>query len=247
MRVVQEELLRQERLAALGQLTGTVAHELRNPLATIATSTAVIERKTRGTDLGLAPSMERVLRNVKRCDGIITELLDFARAKGLDPQPTPLDSWLSQVLGEMRLPDDVMLECDLSSSQSVVDFDRERFRRAIINLVDNASEALMNEDGKGGEIRVATRIQGTRAEVEVADTGPGIPEDLLAKILEPLFSTKTFGVGLGLPTVHRIMEEHGGGLEISNGNHRGTRVLLWLPLDSDATTEDSERWPSSGS
>ena len=79
-------------------------------------------------------------------------------------------------------------------------------------------------------VSIATRLSGDRAEIEITDTGCGIPEEHFSKILEPLFSTKSFGTGLGLPTVKRIMEDHNGDLEISDRNDRGARAVLWLPL-----------------
>ncbi len=228
---VQQELLRKERLAVLGQLTGTVAHELRNPLGTIATSVAVVERRARDAGLDVTKALARTQRGVERCNNIITELLDFARARGLDRQPTRVDDWLSEVLDELSVPREITLVRELGAGTAQVAFDRDRLRRVVINLVDNARDAVLARVDEGArEIRVATRIADGRAWIEVADNGPGIPADLLAKIHEPLFSTKTFGVGLGLPIVRQAMEEHGGGFEIAGDAGRGTRAVLWLPL-----------------
>ncbi len=228
---VQQELLRKERLAVLGQLTGTVAHELRNPLGTIATSVAVVERRARDAGLDVTKALARTQRGVERCNNIITELLDFARARGLDRQPTRVDDWLSEVLDELSVPREITLVRELGAGTTEVAFDRDRLRRVVINLVDNARDAVLARVDEGArEIRVATRIADGRAWIEVADNGPGIPADLLAKIHEPLFSTKTFGVGLGLPIVRQAMEEHGGVFEIAGDAGRGTRAVLWLPL-----------------
>jgi signal transduction histidine kinase len=233
---VQLELLRKERLAVLGQLTGTVAHELRNPLGTITTSVAIIERKARELGVNMGETLERVQRNVKRCNSIITELLDFARATGLHLQQTNIDSWLSDVLAELSYPAGIKLTSDLGTPDTDVELDRDRLRRAVINLVDNACDAVTSQDtdAGNGEIRVATRAENGKVEIEIADNGPGISEDLMTKIHEPLFSTKTFGVGLGLPIVRRSIEEHGGGFEITSEKGRGTRAVLWLPLSGTA-------------
>ena len=114
-----------------------------------------------------------------------------------------------------------------------VEMDAERVRRALINLIDNARDALLEVEndgsGVGGEIEIATRCSAHRVEIEIRDSGPGIPESLMETIREPLFSTKSFGIGLGLPVVNQIMEDHGGGLEITSAVGRGTSAVIWFP------------------
>ena len=245
LRAAQDALLRKERLAALGQLTGTVAHELRNPLGTIANAISVIRHKCAGAKPDLEKTLARAERNIERCDTIITELLDFARAKGLQPEPTVVDAWLAEVLEEQHIPETITVTRDFQADAAAVAFDRDELRRAVINLVDNACQAMTGGEkradagtgdsgsrdaGTRRELVLSTRMNGERLEIAVADTGPGIPAEVLPQVLEPLFSTKTFGTGLGLPTVQRIMEAHGGGLEITSKEHCGTKVVLWLPL-----------------
>ncbi len=225
LRAAQDALLRKERLAALGQLTGTVAHELRNPLGTIANAIHVIRHKCAGAKPDLEKTLVRAERSIKRCDTIITELLDFARAKGLQPEPTVVDAWLAGVLEEQHIPETITVTRDFQADAAAVAFDRDELRRAVINLIDNACQAMTGGEkradaGTGGagtrdELALSTRMNGKRVEIAVADSGPGIPAEVLPQVLEPLFSTKTFGTGLGLPTVQRIMEAHGGGLERS--------------------------------
>jgi signal transduction histidine kinase len=244
LRSTQDSLLRKERLAALGQLTGTVAHELRNPLGAIATSVAVIRQKSADTDLNLKAALGRVDRSIGRCDSIITELLDFARAKGLQTVTTALDPWLSGVLDEQDIPEGITVKWHAQTNGAIVRFDPDALRRAAINVMDNACDAMTNEGGErdqlvAAELTVATRANTGRIEIEIADTGPGIPAEVLPKILEPLFSTKPFGTGLGLPTVQRIMEDHGGGLDIYSVVGRGTQVVLWLP-PFEGIVEDSK-------
>lgn len=233
-RKLEAELLRKERLAAMGQLTGTVAHELRNPLGAIAVSLGVIGQKAADAELDLGRALERATRGVGRCETIITELLDFARAKGLQPQSTLLDDWLARLLDEYEAPDAIRLSLDLQCAGVEASIDRDKLRRAIINLLENACDAMSpsGNDGEANlELAVSTRVEGGRVKIIVADNGPGIPADIMPAIMEPLFSTKSFGTGLGLPTVKRILEEHGGGIEIESKEGKGVRVKLWLPTD----------------
>lgn len=235
LRNAQAELIRNERLATLGHLTGTVAHELRNPLGAVMSSLGVVRLKCQKADLDVEETLDRANRGIKRCDGIVTELLDFARSRGLQPEPTPLDAWLAELLDEQQLPEGITVIRDCGLDDTIVSIDRDEVRRAIINVVDNACQAMTNADGDGGiagwgELTVATRENGDRVEIEIGDTGPGIPEDILPKIFEPLFSTKSFGVGLGLSIVRQVADHHGGGLEISSKKGQGTQAVLWLPL-----------------
>lgn len=233
----QRSLAQKERLAALGHLTGTVAHELRNPLGSIATSFEVVQHKCRDAGMDLERALKRGERNIKRCDKIITDLLDFTRARGMDTAPTVMDTWLKEFLDEHHIPPNVTLNFKSDTNDVCAMFDHGRLRRALVNLIDNACDAMTQDSGPshhhpGGELTVTTRINGEKLEIEIADTGPGIPSDIMPKIFEPMFSTKSFGFGLGLPTVRQIMEQHGGGIEISSVHEEGTRALLWLPLSS---------------
>ncbi len=244
LHATQDALVKNQRLAALGQLTGAVAHDLRNPLGTIATSFDVIQKKCKTAKLDLDRALGRAKRNIKRCDGLISELLEVTHAKVLQPEPTVVDAWLSDLLEEQRIPENITLNTDLDAEGAAVAFDREQVRRAVINLVDNACQAMaidgdrdgtgngtVDGTGNGKQLTVATRRTDRRIEIDVADTGPGIPEGDLTKVLEPLFTTKSCGTGLGLAIVQRIMERHSGGLEITSEKRRGTRVRLWLPTD----------------
>ncbi len=234
LRAAQDTLLRNERLSTLGQLTATVSHELRNPLGVIRTSAFTLRGKLVDGEPSAERTLDRIERNVVRCDRIIDELLDFTRISQIEPERTSLDDWLKDTLNEQTLPAGVALQLALAQPDVAVSLDRDRFRRAIINIFDNACQAMIgygNEDAnpEAHTLTVRTQVSDRRVEVIFLDTGPGIPSDIHEKIFEPMYSTKGFGVGLGLPVVKQIMEQHGGGIKIESEEGRGTRVCLWLP------------------
>ena len=232
-----EELARANRLATLGKLTATVSHELRNPLAVIRNTVFALGEAAKSSGLNLDRSLKRIERNVIRCNEIITELLDYTRTRKLDAAPRVFDEWLVEVLGEYEVPAGIALHRQLDAPGAEVSFDSGRLQRVFVNLLDNARDAI--NDGRSvpapGTVRepsiaVRTKVVGGRFQVVVADTGAGIPPEVFPKIFEPLFSTKGFGIGLGLPTVKQIIEQHGGDIQIDSVVGQGTTVTLWLPL-----------------
>ncbi|MDJ0840568.1 MAG: ATP-binding protein [Acidobacteriota bacterium] len=228
----QIELVRKERLATLGQLIATVSHELRNPLGTVRGSVFIISQRLLGKDLGVERALDRAERNIVRCDRIIEDLLDYTRTQDLEFQPIHLDRWLEGALEEYLFPVDVKVQVRLGVNLELP-MEPERLRRCLINLLNNACDAMKTKKGEETErekrLEVVSRIKENRVEIRVSDSGVGIPAENLAKIFEPLFSTKSFGVGLGLPTVQQIMEQHGGSLEIESEVGVGTTAILWLP------------------
>ena len=231
----QGELLRRERLAALGQLTATVSHELRNPLGAIRTAVYLIRGRTDDKGLGVEAALERADRSITRCDNIITELLDFTRTTDLALENFRIGDWLDRVLYEQNAPEGVAIRNECTTREVEVAFDEDRFRRVIINVFNNACEAMTEDFERTGRqdytLTINSRVADNRLEMLFRDNGPGIAPDTLEKIWEPLFSTKSFGVGLGLPTVKQIMEQHGGGIDITSQLGQGTEVVLWLPLN----------------
>jgi PAS domain S-box-containing protein len=226
----QAELLRQERLSALGRLTATVAHEIRNPLGTVRTAVFAIGDAIERDELHrLERARQLAERNIIRCDRIISELLDYTRERALQLKPTNIDEWLDAVLDEQNIPESIVCIRKLSAGAEVP-IDREHLRRAVINVVSNAVDALQGEGAVGNQLTVSSHVVGSRLEIRVSDTGPGIPADVMEKIFEPLFSTKRFGVGLGLPIVKNILQQHGGDIEIKRRVGEGTTVTLWLPI-----------------
>jgi signal transduction histidine kinase len=232
-----EELARANRLATLGKLTATVSHELRNPLAVIRNTVFALGEAAKTNGLNLDRSLKRIERNVIRCNEIISELLDYTRTRKLDSAPRVFDEWLVEVLNEYEVPPGIDLRRQLDAAGAEVSFDSGRLQRVFVNLLDNARDAI--NDGRSmpapgtareSSISVRTKVVAGRFQVVVSDTGAGIPPEVFPKIFEPLFSTKGFGIGLGLPTVKQIIEQHGGDIQIESSVGQGTTVTLWLPL-----------------
>lgn len=230
----QEELVRNERLTVLGQLTATVSHELRNPLSAMRPSAYVLRKKLDGSDLTLLKAIERIERSIDRCDHIIEELLDFTRASRMQKTSTPLDQWLRSALEEHSISEAIKVELSTGLDDIEVNLDPFRMRRVLINILENSIQSLTSEETgeikAGAKIVITTALASGRVQIQVSDNGPGIAKEVIPHIFEPLFSTKNFGVGLGMPAVKQIMELHDGGIEVESVEGEGATVTLWLPV-----------------
>jgi PAS domain S-box-containing protein len=239
LRGAQSALSAKGRMEQLGQLTATVAHELRNPLGAVRTSAFLLERKIKDKGLGVEVQFERINAGIVRCDNIITQLLDFSRTKQLQCQPGDLDLWIVSVIEEeaRKLPANVTVEVTLGLQGQTAPFDPSRLQRAMVNMISNASEAMVGvgdvnncSGGAAPKISISTFMKNGFVSVRVADNGPGIPDDVLGRIREPLFTTKSFGTGLGVPAIEQIAVQHGGRLDIRSAIGEGSAFTVWLPL-----------------
>ncbi len=233
----EAELLKQERLSLLGRLTASVAHELRNPLSTIRNTVHVIGQMAEAGGVDVARPMSRCQRTVDRCDSIIGDLLDYANERELHPMSMRLDAWLGEVVADIKIPDHVMLECRFGAPEAVAPVDAERMRCVVENVVQNAVRAISEATGLLDRRITISTHQGAMAEIVIADTGPGMTAEVLARVFEPLYSTYPFGTGLGLPTVKQIVELHGGDIAIGSTPGTGTRVIIRLPLAAAKATK----------
>ena len=226
----QHLLLRQERLSALGELTATLAHELRNPMSAATNTVYTIKQMLRGSTLDLKRPIERLERSIARCDRIIGDLLDFSNLREIRCHATTLDRWLDGVLDEQTLPEGVTLLRRLGTGGQSVDFDTTLMRRVIENVLENAGQAVSGAAAPSKQITVASSLIAGHVEISIADTGVGIPKAILPKVFEPLFSTRNFGTGLGLAVTKQIVDQHGGSIAIDSTEGKGTVVRLHLPL-----------------
>jgi signal transduction histidine kinase len=229
----QDELISRGRMEQLGQLTATIAHEMRNPLGAIRTSAFLLERQASKHSVDISGHVQRINNGVNRCDMIITQLLDYSRTKEVHSSMGLLDDWLAKTVREEagRLPENVYVECALGLEGVQVAFDPARLQRAVINLISNAAEALSGQNGtKHPSIWVTTLKQDGHACIRITDNGPGISPENLEKIREPLFTTKSFGTGLGIPAVEQIVAQHKGKLTILSETGAGATFTIHLPL-----------------
>jgi len=234
----ETKLLKVQRLAVLGQVTGAVAHELHAPLIAIREALAALKEIATESGSDLEKPVARMERSIERCERMSSDLLEYTSARELQPTSFGFDQWLGEVLARQRVSGPVKLSIELRAGNAVASFDPDRIRRVVIDLVENACQAL-SELPSYYERRVVVRtgIAPGMVVLTVADTGPGIAPENLERIFDPLFSTKSFGTGLGLPIVKQIIERHGGTIRIDSEVAHGTRVRISLPLAADAMPE----------
>jgi two-component system sensor histidine kinase PilS (NtrC family) len=235
---MEEQVRQADRLAAIGRLAAGLAHEIRNPIGSIRGSVEVLRGSLdpQGDDRRL---MDIVLRESDRLDAIIRDFLQFSRPPHLVRVPTDLTAMLDEILlmlanqGGIQGPDGprVRFRRDPMEPTVKADVDPAQMRQALWNLCLNAVEAMP----QGGELRVGARtvaggLGRTLMEITVEDTGVGITAAELTQVFEPFFTTKPQGTGLGLAIAHRIVEDHGGEIQVQSEPWRGSRFTISLPM-----------------
>ncbi len=232
LKAAQDALLKKERLATLGQLTATVAHELRNPLSAIKNTAFVMGELATAGSVDIKRPLTRLQRSIERCNRIVSDLLDYSRTRALDRRPRELDHWLRETLEDQSVPESVALILDLAAGAARVPLDADRFCQVVINIVENAIQAMVAAPNLNAAPRLAVASRALDGQVRVVfeDNGPGIAPEHLGRVFEPLFSTKNFGTGLGLATARHIVEQHDGSIEITSAPGEGTHVAITLPL-----------------
>ena len=233
----QEQLVQRERLAALGELSAVVAHEVRNPLGVIFNSLGSIRRLVR-PDGDAKVLLDIMGEEADRLNRIVGDLLDFARPTTPTLRPEPIDRVLDDALQAALAenPQGIRLIRDVDPSLPPVAMDSRLVRQALINIAVNAVQAMQ----KGGTLTARAFRDGEFARIEIADQGPGIPEEVQHRIFEPFFTTKASGTGLGLAVVKRILEGHRGEFAVSSSRD-GTVFVIWLPIEEQPGANPSLR------
>jgi len=224
----QEKLVQRERLAALGELAAVVAHEVRNPLGVIFNSVGAI-RRVLGDDERSRTLVNILEEEAQRLNHIVGDLLDFARPLSPSLRMEPLLPVVQDVVQTAieTLPDAIRVAWEVEEPLPGVPMDVRLMRQALLNVTMNAVQAMH----RGGTLTLRMRREGAVLLLEIADTGPGIPQDLQLRIFEPFFTTRATGTGLGLTVVKRILDVHGGTLAVGAEPDRGAVFRICLPLE----------------
>lgn len=234
LKQAQAEARRSERLAALGQLSAGLAHEIRNPLGVIKGSAEMLSQKLEGSDELARELAGYISTEVNRLSALVTQFLNFARPLHPDTHPASLTALLDRVLknvGEHWKGKPVRIERAYASGLPPVPLDESLCEQAFINLVQNAHEA-MEENGGKLRVEVGPARQNDRdgVVVRITDNGPGVPEAIREEIFNPFVTTKKTGVGLGLSIVSQIIDGHEGSIRVEKGPEGGASFVIFFPL-----------------
>ncbi|MFQ5420906.1 MAG: ATP-binding protein, partial [Anaerolineae bacterium] len=230
LRDAQEQLVRQEKLAVLGQLSGSLAHELRNPLSAISSAAYLLGMFLTNAGPEVKEALEILTQEVRASERVINGLLGFARTKRPSCRTMHINDLLSDLMAHITLPPGVELDSRLDTAVPAMSADPDQLSQVFGNLIQNGLQAMH----RGGTLTISSFLDGTeQVAVQVHDTGVGIPAENLDKLFEPLFTTKAKGIGLGLSLVKNLVEGHGGRIEVTSEKDKGATFTVRLPLQEE--------------
>jgi len=224
LKKTQADLVRSEKYATLGQVSGSIAHEIRNPLNAVKTSAYFLLNAQNPSTEKVREHLERIDRQVTMIDNVITALADVAKLPEADRRALEIAPLLQQVVNSTTIPSGIEVELDIAESISPILADETQIVIAFRNLFRNARDAM--PDGGAIAIKAVERVDAIS--ISFADNGIGMSEDQLAKILEPLFTTKARGLGLGLPITNAVIEKNHGKLSIESKLNHGSTFTVSL-------------------
>jgi PAS domain S-box-containing protein len=226
LKEAQEQLIKSERLAAIGQVAAMVGHDLRNPLTAIKGAIYYLKKKKGPKmDERAMEMLELIEKNIAHSNGIITELMEYSKEVRLDLTETTPKSAIKEALLLVEVPDNVQL-LDLTQDVPKIKIDVEKMKRVLGNLIKNAIDAMPN----GGKLAITSRESNDNVEIAFTDTGVGMTKEIMGKIWTPFFTTKAKGMGLGLAICKRIIEAHGGGISAESTAGKGSTFTITIPI-----------------
>jgi two-component system, NtrC family, sensor histidine kinase HydH len=234
---LEEQLQQSEKLASIGQMVATIAHEIRNPLGIIRSSAEVLVKKENPDPSRMRRLSAVIVEEATRLSNILTDFLEFARPRSPSTKPLDVRDAVSRVRNnlaeEIRVRNVEWSDMDSNGFDSIVQGDPDLLYQAFLNVAINAFEAMP----EGGALTVNIRKEDSRVRVDFSDNGHGIKEKDLSRIFTPFFTTHQMGTGLGLSVVHNIIVAHGGEISVNSIEGQGTTFSIFLPIDTSAAAD----------
>ncbi|MEM3576872.1 MAG: PAS domain S-box protein [Candidatus Bathyarchaeia archaeon] len=237
LKEAQEQLIRAERLAAIGQVAAMVGHDLRNPLTGINSAVYYLKNKlaTRA-DKKLMDMLKLIEESVEHANSIIADLMEYSREIKLELTETTPKALAQEALSIVHIPDKIQV-ANLTQDSPKMEVDTEKMKRVLVNIIKNAVDAMPN----GGKLTIASKEVDGNVEISFADTGKGMTKEVMDKIWTPFFTTKSRGMGLGLPICKRIVEAHGGKISVKSAVNEGTTFTVTVPIKLKSEREGGEK------
>ena len=231
---LEKRAINSERLAFIGTLAGGLAHEIKNPLSTLNINLQLLQEELESMT---GENSKRVYRKtqvlqkeVQRLEQILNDFLRFARGQKLELKDHDINEILDEV-ADFVTPEikqkKILILKSYDADLPQCHLDSNLIKQAILNIIINAEQAMEN----GGELMIRTSKDKKYIQIDITDTGPGIPKDIIDKIFQVYFSTKKTGTGLGLPTAKRIIEDHRGTISVQSEEGKGTNFSIKLPTN----------------
>jgi signal transduction histidine kinase len=238
LRLSEEQLMKTERLAAIGELAGMVGHDLRNPLTGIKTAAYYLKKKDDNCgEANKTMMMEVIDSEIEHANRIINDLLDYSREIHLELEECTPCLLLAEALMLVNIPDRTNF-LDRTFDEPKMLIDVGKMVRVLVNFIKNAIDAMP----EGGTVEVGSRRKENKVEFTFKDTGVGISEEVMPKLFSPLFTTKAQGMGFGLAICKRIVEAHGGKIAVQSALGKGTTFTVTLPLKPELKVESEKSW-----
>ena len=224
---VQEKLIRSEKLAVLGQLSGGVSHELRNPLGVISNAIYFLKTIIPNANETVNEYLEIISSEVYVAEKIVSDLLDFSRTKPLEIERTDVADMIAQTLKKHPTPENIQVIQKLAQDLQPVYVDPQQIHQVLANLVTNAYDAMP----EGGKLTINAQVKKSQVYLDITDTGSGISKKNMDNLFEPLFTTKARGIGLGLAVSKNLTESNGGSIKVKSKEGQGSTFTVILPTE----------------
>jgi signal transduction histidine kinase len=225
LRDAQEQLVRREKLAVLGQLAGGLGHELRNPLGVISNAVYFLQMVLPDASETTREYLGIIGAEIRNAEKIVSDLLDLSRTRPAEQEEAALSDLVAEVLDKQPPPEGVAVTTQIATDLPSVFVDNLQMKQVLANLITNAYQAMPD----GGDLVLSARGDGNRVYLSVADTGCGISQENLGKIFEPLFTTRARGIGLGLAVSRNLVQVNGGTIEVESVEGQGSTFTVVLP------------------